>query len=646
MPKRKKTIVGFLLTLLLALSVPFTVVLVQKAQNILTRALVTPANLTVDSQKTIGSFPQSWRCLAQGGEESSPFTLTPVVRELQALSPAYIRIDHIFDFYDLVTRDEDGALSFSFDALDVLVRDILASGALPFFSLSYMPGVLGRDASDPTSPPLNWEEWQTLVQKTIEHYSGRDGLNLTGVYYEVWNEPDLFGRWELGRGEKDYLTLYAFAAKGAKNAQNTNQFFFGGPATTGAYPNWFSTLISYAQMHNLPLDFISWHFYGKNINKFIADIESSDRVLGSFPGKPIQKIVSEWGIDSENNPAYDNLLSASHTLAVIKSIAQRVDFACIFEIKDGQDPAGQAFWGRWGLITHEKIGKQVKPRYEVLQMLSQLKGERLEVLGGGTFVDALASREAETIKILVYNFDLTGGHYEKVPLAFTNLSKGKYKIKKQAQVAKTPIEETYEVGTGVLSTEIIFTPNEIVLVELTKVGSLLSFSQGRGESPENLSLELIETAEQPTFPLPQTSSGSLSFWFKPYWSGIDEGINYTLFRLIGAGGQTLYAKVEKTGFGNQLIFGLGLGEQDLEKYRVSLPIRNWVVGSWHFLVFSYGEGKLIVEIDGERREVTLDFVLLPQNELQLGAAKGVIDDLTLKSGDQVILQKGFDGNLE
>ena len=33
--------------------------------------------------------------------------------------------------------------------------------------------------------------------KTIEHYSGKGERNMSGIYYEVWNEPDLaqFGSW-------------------------------------------------------------------------------------------------------------------------------------------------------------------------------------------------------------------------------------------------------------------------------------------------------------------------------------------------------------------------------------------------------------------------------------------------------------------
>ena len=67
--------------------------------------------------------------------------------------------------------------------------------------------------------------------KTIEHYSGKGGKNLSGVYYyEVWNEPDLaqFGSWKMGG--KNYLTLYHYGrVRREQSGTGVNQFYLGGP---------------------------------------------------------------------------------------------------------------------------------------------------------------------------------------------------------------------------------------------------------------------------------------------------------------------------------------------------------------------------------------------------------------------------------
>lgn len=649
---RRIKLSSLLFTFLLALSVPFLTIYTNTAKQYLFKARATPANLTINPAKIIGPAPVSWRALAQGGEESTPTTLTSVVPEISSLNPRYIRIDHIYDFYDVVSKNEDGTLNFNFEKLDIVISDILATGAKPFFALSYMPPILSRDGLT-TSLPNNWNDWQILVQRTIEHYSGRDGMNLDGVYYEVWNEPDLFGRWEIGRGEKDYLLLYAYAGRGAKSVSNTNQFFFGGPAITGAYPNWIKMLIDYAGRSNLPLDFISWHYYGADINKFSRDIDNIDQVLSQYPGQSIQKIVTEWGIDSENNPAYDNLLSATHTLATIKAVGRRLDMAFLFEIKDGRDPQGQALWGRWGLFGHETLGKTEKPRYKGLQMLNNLSGNLIEVAGGGTYVDAIATKNSDTLNILLYNFDLSGSNYESVPITFSNLEQGEYQITWHSLVSKTPQIKNVAVQNGSLNHSVIMTPNDIALVTVQKLGSLANFTQGRTNSPLDQSLELIPEFKPPVYDI-NIPSGTISFWFKPYWSGGDDNIDYTLFNLIGAGGQTLRLTANKIGFTPNLKFSLSIGGSEVEETVISIPIRDWVVNSWHEINVGFGDGRLFLQIDPDASvgagiqniEKQLNVVLLPINQLELGQANGAIDDLMVEDENGLFFQKNFDGIID
>ncbi len=650
---RKNKLPSLAITILLAFSIPFLTIYANTAKQYLFKARASAANLTIHAAKIIGPVPSSWRSFAQGGEEFTPYTLTPVVSEMALLSPKYIRIDHLYDFYEVVSKNEDSFLNYNFEKLDIVVSDILKTGAKPFFAISYMPPVLSRDGIV-TSLPNNWIDWQELVRSTIEHYSGREGMNLEGVYYEIWNEPDLFGRWEIGRGEKDYLLLYTYSARGALGAQNTNKFFFGGPATTGAYPNWFRTLIDYTNRSNLPLDFISWHYYGADINKFSRDIDNIDQILREYPSRSMQKIVTEWGIDSENNPAYDNLLSATHTLATLKAVGGRLDQAFIFEIKDGIDPAGSpsGLWGRWGILGHETSGKIEKPRYKALQMLNSLSGNLIEVTGGGTYVDAFATRNNDTLNILLYNFDLTGSNYESVPLTLSNLEQGNYRITWYSLVSKTPQTIEVEVTDGSLSYSIITTPNDIAYITVQKLSDLANFTQGRIDSPLDQSLELTPQFKPPVYDL-NIEKGNISFWFKPYWSGSDDILDYHLFTLIGAGGQTITAKAEKIGFTPSLVFSLFIGGNLQQDSQISIPIGSWTINSWHQLSFDFTADRIRMEIDpdligagAQNIEKQINIVLLPINSIELGQANGAVDDLEVKIGEEVIFSKRFDGNLD
>lgn len=459
----RKQIFSFFSILFFFLTLPFFVILVQKTVQYLSQAQGVPANIYIDTQGILGPMPRPWSVLAQGSEEPGRM-LQPVISQLQEISPKYIRIDHIFNRYHLVSRQQDGRLNFDFSLLDQTVDDILNCGALPFFSLSYIPETLSVDGSI-TSPPKDWEEWSLAVQNLVEHYSSKEKKNLANLYYEVFNEPDLFGRWTIN-GQPNYLTLYHHTALGAQRVENTNHFFLGGPATTSFYPNWIKGLLKYTTDHQLKLDFISWHRYSLQPDIFPADGENADLILTSSPQfAQIQKLITEFGFDSENNPAHDTNLSAAHLVTVIKELLGKVDLAFTFEAKDGPSPQGIQFWGRWGILTHQG---QKKPRFYALALLNKMGRHRLNLWGEGTWVQALASQELGVTRVLVVNFDPKENHSEMTPINFLNLEKGVYTL---TQV--TLSGETLTTGEVVtednLKKEIVLPPNEVVFLELEKI---------------------------------------------------------------------------------------------------------------------------------------------------------------------------------
>src|SRR3989337_1232714 len=153
-----------LLLFLFVISIPIFFILL----TYLPRAFAVRADIVVDVLKTSGPFPDRWKALAQGGEESGVRMLEPVIPQIAELYPRFIRIDHIYDFYDVVSRDHTGSLIFNFDKLDLTVCDIYHAGAKPFFSLGYMPPTMSEDGSL-IDKPKNWNDWTFLVQKTVEH---------------------------------------------------------------------------------------------------------------------------------------------------------------------------------------------------------------------------------------------------------------------------------------------------------------------------------------------------------------------------------------------------------------------------------------------------------------------------------------------
>jgi hypothetical protein len=442
------------------------------------RAAAVKANLVVDITKTSGPFPDRWKALAQGGEESGTRMLEPVVSQIAGLYPRYIRLDHIYDFYNVVSRDSYGNLSFDFSNLDQTVCDIYHTGAKPFFSLGYMPETMSEDGSL-IGKPKSWSEWSFLVQKTIEHYSGKDtvlscgamdGFWRTDIYYEVWNEPDLetFGKWKYQSGGKSYSDLYFYSVKGGQQAQNIFSYKIGGPVTTALYKNWIQQFLDFVALNNLRIDFLSWHHYSKKTNDFTDDIINLNNWLGEDqkynPYEKLPKIISEWSYDSEPNPIADTQIGAAHTLASIRNfISANLETAFLFEIKDGLSPS-------WGILTSD--GKE-KPRYQALKVLNDLEGNQLIIDGEGTYVSGLASQKEDKTVVVLTNYDESGHNFEAVPVVFKSLDGNNYKLIKTYLDGRSEISMNLQPVSGELSfnggKSIIMPANSIVELVLFKL---------------------------------------------------------------------------------------------------------------------------------------------------------------------------------
>jgi len=433
-----------LFLLIILVSVPVSLVLLNQKTNFFNRASGTNANLIIDASMFTGEKSESWRNLAQGGEEKGR-QLLPVIDKVKVLRPKYIRIDHVFDYY---TTDE----------LDQVVRDITATGAKPFIALSYMPANLAKDG-DVTSLPNDWQAWENLVQSTVERISGRNGLNIDGVYYEVWNEPDLFGKFKYS-GSKNYLELYSRTVNGINRASNVNSFKIGGPAITGFYENWLNSLIKLNQEQGVRLDFLSWHKYSKDLGDYESDLQSASHFDG------YETVISELGPNSENDKVYDEYFGAIHLIATTALMEGKIDKIFNFEIKDGVGK--EKYWGRWGMLTHEKWGApEIKPRYSAMQFLNNMAGlNPVKVEGQGSWVKSFAKRNDNKILILVVNYDHYGKHTEAVPLKVVNLPSNTFNLKRIDFNGPVSTERV-EISNNTWETTLFFQANTASIFEIS-----------------------------------------------------------------------------------------------------------------------------------------------------------------------------------
>lgn len=430
---------------------------IKTIRQLLVGALGQNASITINTQSSLGPMTYPWHNLAQGGE-SKDWRLNSVSSQVRALKPEYIRLDHLYDFFDIVHKGPSG-LTFDFTKLDQAISDIRATGATPYLSLSYIPPAIAVNG-DITAPPANWSDWQLIVQKTIEHVSGT--LGVPNVYYEVWNEPDLFGNYKT-YGDRNYLTMYQYAAQGAKNARVTQPFKVGGPAITALYRNWVDSVIQLSIQQNLPLDFFSWHRYNEDVDVFRTDIATVRQWISAYPTKSnIELHITEWGHTPANDVGYDTQFGAIHTIAVSTELIGNIDRAFVFEIQDGKNPAGTVRWGRWGLIDSNG---QTKPRYSALQFLDRLSGTRLQLLGRGSWVKGAASKDGNDVLTILANFDPANKHFETVPITWTNISPGSYELTSQNFGAQSRVQQIATTGSS-LRIDVPMSINSAVFLRL------------------------------------------------------------------------------------------------------------------------------------------------------------------------------------
>lgn len=425
-------------------------------------AAPTPSSIVIDTSASFSAVDY-WKNLAQGGEERGQ-ALNAVIEPISELEPEYIRFDHVYDFFDVIKTTDAGQITYDWSKLDLYVEDILKMGAKPFFSLGYTPPALSSTGSD-VDMPKNLTLWREIVRATIERYSGRSGKAISDVYYEVWNEPDLFGNFKVW-GDKNYLDLYRASALGAADAKNTLPFKFGGPAITAHYKNWFDALSLMTRRESLRFDFYSWHRYDDDLLRFILDAREAETAR-ELSGRPeLELIVSETGIDSRNNPAYDNKVSAVHSVASSILLSDSVSKVFHFEPKDGRGPT--QYWGRWGIVTHESFGEPVrKPRHSALLFMNQMSGgRRLSIAGQGSAVIAKARVYPNgSIKVLVVNYEPSGKYMETATITLRGLNGSSYNLRKVVWEGAEEQQTVNPVGGQLLITS-LFPAHSITLFEI------------------------------------------------------------------------------------------------------------------------------------------------------------------------------------
>ncbi|MBK8025249.1 MAG: hypothetical protein IPK19_28645 [Chloroflexi bacterium] len=368
------------------------------------RPLPASATLRVDAGQVLGLMPGHALGFSQGGEgrmtQVGYFEQT--IAPLQTLGARVVRIDHLYDYYNVLSFAPDGTAIYRWAELDRIVDSILAAGAQPLMTLSYTPSALA--GTTVYAAPIDLDAWAELVYQTVVYYNQMRGLDIR--YWEVWNEPNNGAAfWQSSLDE--YLNLYRVTALAVKRADPAA--LVGGPGVfydamrpahfTPARA-WVVALAEFAQQQRLPLDFVSWHLYSTRPADYAESVALHRAWASAYSPLP-HLLLTEWNWSGASSPAMDDGRTIAYVAAVVGTLADSpLEQAFFFEPIDGHsDPQGG-----WGMIRADGT---TKPIYESFRLLSLLRGERIEAHSDHPEVGVLGSREDGNIVVLVWHYGAT-----------------------------------------------------------------------------------------------------------------------------------------------------------------------------------------------------------------------------------------------
>ncbi len=335
---------------------------------------------------------------------------------LAAIGVEMLRLDHVTDeaFYRVVWRTADGTLQYDFSRLDRVVVTMLQSGIEPVMALSYRPATL-EPGGDATVPPTDLSEWGEVVRTFVGHY--RD-LGYSGLYWEVWNEPDL--EFFFKGDAHQYVELYVATSQAVKEADPTARVGGAADSSVDSPGGKLRPLLGHIGAHpEVPLDFVSYHDYsdpdGDGQPPFTLDWDADviATMVAEVGLEPREIFVTEYnltpalatgaGAPTDTHVGAAALAVKMFTLLEYPQISRAFHFSPI----EGFRPA-EVFSGDLGLLT---VNYHRKAAYNLFQMIAWL-GDRQVAVGvegentEGFASYALATRDStsQSVAVLIWNY--------------------------------------------------------------------------------------------------------------------------------------------------------------------------------------------------------------------------------------------------
>jgi len=377
--------------------------------------------------------------LNQDGARWSEVLKAQTVDAVKNLELRSIRAHGLFhDDIGIYKEDASGTPVYDFTRSDIIFDFLVANKIAPIIELASMPAALAANPAQTVfdwkmivSPPKDYDKWQALVQKFVEHSVEKYGADVVnGWYFEVWNEPECCsGKFWKGSLD-DYFKLYDKSAAGVRAVLPNGRM--GGPVSSQAAQlgEAGKAFLEHLKTTNGPLGFFSfhtWDFLEGAVNGYFQGLD----LLDSYGKNTVQIAVTEFGptwefglLGGSGEPAWEpqeTNQGAAFVAQVYSNIAQRcgkeqkrfpITYAWwtlsdVFDegYEDKNDYVAEAspFIGAMGLMNRENIKK---PAYNAYSFLAKLGDQQLSLtVEGSTSVGGMASRDTKDggVQVIIYN---------------------------------------------------------------------------------------------------------------------------------------------------------------------------------------------------------------------------------------------------
>jgi xylan 1,4-beta-xylosidase len=394
---------------------------------------------TCDLSQTPSAFEHFWEHTV--GSDHAPMALRSDWQAQLQTCHAELGFRHV-RFHDLLS-DSMGTLVrqgkepiYSFFNADQIMDFLLSIGMRPFIELSFMPQALASGSKTVfrykanVTPPKNYKQWETFIQKLIHHWVERYGLDeVSQWFFETWNEPNLKAFWTGTR--QGYFKLYRHTVEAIKNVDASLKV--GGQAT--AQTAWIEEFLAYCESNHLPVDFVTTHYYPTDA--FSKDKTETDEKLANAPpdvmrqqaekvreqARDLPIYFTEWNISSDpRHSLHDEPFAAAyaaHILMSLRGLVQGYSFWTFSDIFEENYFPSIPFHGGFGLLNLHGIPK---PVYRAFQLLHQLGDKQIEIHGRHETVEVWAIRKENKLTLLSINHALPDHSIstETVEITLTN----------------------------------------------------------------------------------------------------------------------------------------------------------------------------------------------------------------------------------